>query len=522
MLTSASSSVSQAEAPRGWRSAEAKRRFTWKVVLIAVACAGLQIGVLIVGVGQSMWRTVTGGIAYPEVAGAAVQHGRVWYVEYATRSDGSRGERLASINLDDNLAPEVGPDLPKGSRYVVADEDALWLLGTHDLARYEAGTLAEYSPPRRLYWPTPPVVVGDRTALFDWYGGAEVAMLVLDDGRLVRERRWYLPVTLPQAPTAWAALAEPEGGVDFFIEFRGDLRWRHVASGAEIGDPQSWEQVTDKAGGWTAARIDGAPIVVQTTHDNPFAPGLRMLRRRGGAWISVATMSLTTMARPGVVARPGGGYSVIQPEVGRVAVADLKADGFGEVREHGQGMFPIDWRWIAGAQAVGWLVSLPMALALTWMMQRARPDVHTRAGARARFASVFERGIALTFDGALVAALSARIWWGALKDPTRLASPRRMLALIGAAFACWLLMTLIASLLEGRWGFTPGKWLLGIRVVGTDLAPCGFGRAVVRNVLRVFDALLSFAIGMVFVAFTAEWQRLGDVAARTVVIRRGA
>jgi uncharacterized RDD family membrane protein YckC len=71
---------------------------------------------------------------------------------------------------------------------------------------------------------------------------------------------------------------------------------------------------------------------------------------------------------------------------------------------------------------------------------------------------------------------------------------------------------------EGFWGVTPGKWLVSIRVVGTDLRPCGFGRALLRNVLKLVDGFFNFLVGVLLIAFTPEWQRLGDLAARTIVI----
>jgi uncharacterized RDD family membrane protein YckC len=81
-----------------------------------------------------------------------------------------------------------------------------------------------------------------------------------------------------------------------------------------------------------------------------------------------------------------------------------------------------------------------------------------------------------------------------------------------------LLVLLVFSYLEGRYGKTPGKWLLGIRVLGTDLRPCGFGRAFVRNLLTLADGFFSFMVGALLVALTENWQRLGDLAARTIVV----
>jgi uncharacterized RDD family membrane protein YckC len=88
-----------------------------------------------------------------------------------------------------------------------------------------------------------------------------------------------------------------------------------------------------------------------------------------------------------------------------------------------------------------------------------------------------------------------------------------------AASLVWaLLVLLLLSYFEGRSGKTPGKWLMGIRVLGTDLHPCGFGRALLRNLLTFADGFFSFMVGALLVALTDNWQRLGDMAAQTIVV----
>ena len=77
----------------------------------------------------------------------------------------------------------------------------------------------------------------------------------------------------------------------------------------------------------------------------------------------------------------------------------------------------------------------------------------------------------------------------------------------------------IFSALEGGRGQTLGKWIVGIKVVGTDLRPCGFGRALIRNLLKCADGFFNFMVGVLLVALTHNWQRVGDLAARTVVVR---
>lgn len=69
-------------------------------------------------------------------------------------------------------------------------------------------------------------------------------------------------------------------------------------------------------------------------------------------------------------------------------------------------------------------------------------------------------------------------------------------------------------------GRSPGKRLAGLRVVRTDGQPVGVLGSTVRNVLRVADFLPAFnALGCLLILATTRNQRLGDLAAGTIVIR---
>jgi len=69
-------------------------------------------------------------------------------------------------------------------------------------------------------------------------------------------------------------------------------------------------------------------------------------------------------------------------------------------------------------------------------------------------------------------------------------------------------------------GRTPGKRWSGLRVVREGGRPIGFGSSAVRNVLRVVDALPGvYAVGVIAVAMTRRNQRLGDLAAGSLVVR---
>lgn len=77
--------------------------------------------------------------------------------------------------------------------------------------------------------------------------------------------------------------------------------------------------------------------------------------------------------------------------------------------------------------------------------------------------------------------------------------------------------------LEGRYGATLGKKLMAVRVVGLDLSPCGYRRAIIRFLARLIDAnplvpILAL-IGYVSFQRTPLRQRWGDLAAKTLVVR---
>jgi uncharacterized RDD family membrane protein YckC len=74
---------------------------------------------------------------------------------------------------------------------------------------------------------------------------------------------------------------------------------------------------------------------------------------------------------------------------------------------------------------------------------------------------------------------------------------------------------------EWRWnGATPGKRLLGIRVIQTAGVRCTFERLVLRNFMRVVDSLpFLYGLGAAVMLVTPRGQRLGDLAAGTLLVR---
>lgn len=136
------------------------------------------------------------------------------------------------------------------------------------------------------------------------------------------------------------------------------------------------------------------------------------------------------------------------------------------------------------------------------------------------FASLFRRFLAHAVDALIttmpIVIYSFRAFGEGFPGP----DPLRTMALYFLLFAGWLVWTfLYFSLFEGIWGKTPGKKLLGIEVLREDFSRCTLGAGFLRTLLRVVDSWFYYLVGAVAVGATLKWQRLGDLAAGTVVVR---
>lgn len=72
---------------------------------------------------------------------------------------------------------------------------------------------------------------------------------------------------------------------------------------------------------------------------------------------------------------------------------------------------------------------------------------------------------------------------------------------------------------EALYGRSPGKMAVGIRVVTTSGRPIGWRAAALRNLLRAADLLpVGYVAGVVSMALSSRFQRLGDLVAGTMVV----
>ena len=88
----------------------------------------------------------------------------------------------------------------------------------------------------------------------------------------------------------------------------------------------------------------------------------------------------------------------------------------------------------------------------------------------------------------------------------------------------WLYLFVVLAIeyfvvFEAKMGATLGKMFVGLRVVGFDGEKPSWSAALIRNVLRPVDLLpLAYGVGIISIILTGKRQRIGDLAAGTIVV----
>lgn len=82
----------------------------------------------------------------------------------------------------------------------------------------------------------------------------------------------------------------------------------------------------------------------------------------------------------------------------------------------------------------------------------------------------------------------------------------------------WWYMVLFEVLNQGR---SPGKQVMGLRVIHDDGTPIGWAASLTRNLLRFVDMLpFGYTLGIISSLRHPAFKRLGDIAAGTLVVYR--
>jgi len=148
-----------------------------------------------------------------------------------------------------------------------------------------------------------------------------------------------------------------------------------------------------------------------------------------------------------------------------------------------------------------------------------------------RLAGLGSRFLAVAADAFLQILLAAALLWALLAVANRFGAHAHELSrlannvlLAATIFALFMILFGYFILFEAYWhGQTPGKRMLGIRVVRDGGYPLDITASVIRNLIRIVEAGVGFyALSAASTLLSPENKRVGDYAAGTIVVRDAA
>jgi uncharacterized RDD family membrane protein YckC len=440
------------------------------------------------------------------------------------RWSGSADEALEPMARFDGIDPQL---LAAPDRLWIVSRDAVGWLGANGLE------LARAAPPSPVtsaafLWRNRPGLVGETPsgpALFSFDDGAWSLAQLLD-----------LEALGPEISAADVCLVEVADGGEPWLFVRTAealLAGRGLSSGAG-GDPgATMERAAEGAdvnGQWDIAIMEGAPLLVTARSSGP-RPQIDGYRRIDGSWIRQFAIEI---GLPGIVGvfpddrDPQRLLVACQGFPGSLTIWEVVDGTVGRATKLGETPFEAGWAsgWQIANYALTLLVPLLAVLLLAPTLRRHRvASCRFDDGVTAvELASLPRRGLAKGIDGLIALlplGLTAAPLLGSYLDVEQTVgeSLSSLGIYLGLVFAWSALCLLLFSILESRGGRTLGKRVAGIRVVAADGGRVTLGRALLRNLLLMADGAFGFLVGIALIALTPRWQRLGDLASKTLVVR---
>lgn len=297
---------------------------------------------------------------------------------------------------------------------------------------------------------------------------------------------------------AW--LAWTKDGVARVARWRPNRTWQTLE--------RTWPGVE------TIAFVSGSPFPLLATRSGDQLTFARLATEPNGATSGPAPITVTGPAEATVV---GPGLRVIDVKDG--VIQQTVIDDFGTGARHGPSPVP-DPAPPQPAQRFEWFNVLVLTLLTVIMLRNLRSDPAGPpvAAAGLRLAPLWRRTAAGLLDALPLVITAAWVAWGFGGTAEELKRASELFYLpIYLALLAYVAHVTASEIWFGR---SFGKWIFRLKVVALDGTPATTGAILLRNALRVLDFSLML-LPILLLLISPSRQRLGDLAARTVVVADG-
>jgi uncharacterized RDD family membrane protein YckC len=524
--------TSQEPCVHGYLSAQHKKTFTITVGILGAVFFVAQFIIPFIVMVIAMPTMMTTGVVSMKNAQPAhgtYWAGKVWYPQYQITPEKSEPSTASLMTLPANPSkkPEHVADLPLGLPWLLADQDRLWVIASKGVGYFQNGRFTAYPDVQQLGDFTRPFLHNGSPAIIEDRPEG-LRLMVFRNNAWKKELDFEIFSNERLCCVDHLQLLSEAGKVHAFLKYKETIYYRNDLFGASDDSRNPWQAVAPAGSAWTSLILGGNPVVfIHQGNGNAAINGYRKIGDRWEAFVSYPQFIVTSIgAFP--TEQPGGITLVTEVFPGSLKRISINGEKITAETKYGDD-FPFPKGFMAlmmVPQGLTMLMPLILAVIFSALMHKHRIMYHETTSARKPYASLTRRAFAQIID-AIIMILPLIFLWVILMssffgadDPFYFmqAGFLKIISIFIGVFLWMLLCIIIFSVMEGRLGYSPGKRLLGIRVLGTDLQLCGFWRALVRNLLMFVDGFFNFMVGIMVVALTEHWQRIGDMAARTVVV----
>ncbi len=520
---------------KGYISEEHKRKFT----IIAFVLAGLFLIVQLVLPFIIVFASMPSMFFNPDwmkfarLENSVLWQGKVWYLEESFEAFGGEVKNnLMALEIGGE-EPVLKEEISMENPLLLADGDKLWIMSSFAIGYYDGTELkfiAEF-----IHEESP---LGSISSPFLYKGNPavvekspdELNILVFSDEDWKKERALISSVYDTLYYHREVKIISQDGEIYSFLKHWETLYYRKGLPSDSVEGLNLWQVIGPIGFNWYPTFIDKKLTVFFNSGNEGFNEELEGIRLSDGSWDEIFSYKAPLLTQFAVHSTDSNKFLLLtQMFPGSFKAIEVKGNKISEEISYGKSsFFPGDMmRKFYGLYVLPIIMALLLAIILSGLMQRYKITKYEEKGVTIHFASLAKRAFAQVIDTAIAGApliIGFLIFIPDLFDFDRVffyLGPENMLRWTGifmGGFFWALLWLFIFALLEGKYGKTPGKWMLRIKALGTDLVPCGFGRALIRNVLEIVDAFLNFMVGIMLIALSDNWQRVGDILARTIVV----
>jgi uncharacterized RDD family membrane protein YckC len=427
-----------------------------------------------------------------------------------------------NLTAEPNIEPVC--ELPYSDAWLLPTQDKLWVISSSGIAYYQDSNLTVLKTDESLGNISRPFLYRNCPSVIR-YTPNGFFLMTYSGNNWTKLRKINFAESMGSYNIKRDLQAVEIGNkLHLFVRYDQSLYYG-VEEPGKPAEKQQWHQLDNVRNGWVALNYQGKPTVCCLSYKNEEG-WITFKEFSNGIWSD--SFSQTIPFTDGISVHqtqtPGEFIFTLAAYPDKLRVLKFLDGRKIYEKKYGE-HFPRSTLFFPGIifvpHVLNYVMPLILAFILSSMMKKYRICNYNSGASTICFASLSRRVLSQLVD-ALIFIVPALILLAVTFFINRFdyVSPPKFWMLINVFFALfWFVACFILFAVgEGLWGITPGKWLFRLRVLGLDLRPCGFGRALLRNLLKFVDGFFNFMVGIIIVALSENWQRIGDMAARTIVV----